>query len=227
MFETILAADLGSSQTRLATKNEILTEESRAALDPEDTCRVLEVGDRARRLLNTAEAFPVRNGAIADAALAAVMLRRFALKLIKRRPLFGASLTIAAPLAAKPIERAAALETGRGAGFRRVRIVDSLLAGAEGAGLDITGHGARMLADIGRDSVKTAVFASGGIIAESFARFGSSAADRGIRTFLAEEHRLLVGARTAERLKKSLGAPLIRVNGRDASTGLPVSRDIR
>ncbi|MBO4847693.1 MAG: rod shape-determining protein [Clostridia bacterium] len=226
MFETLIAADVGSSVTRLAVRNAVSENETRAALDPEDTRRVLAVGNEARKLLNTAEAYPVRGGGIADVSLAAIMLRRFALDLLKRRPLFGASLVLAVPLAANPLSRAAALEAGREAGFRRVGVIDSLIAGAEGAGLDYSGSGARMLVDVGRDSVKTAIFASGGLIRETFSPFGSSAADRAIRDRLARETRLIIGSRTAERIKKSLAAPLVRVCGRDLKTGLPATKDI-
>lgn len=226
MFETEIAADMGSAVTRLATRKTISSNETRAALDPKNASRVLAVGDASRKLLGATEAYPVRGG-IADITLAALMLRRFALELLGRRSLVGVTLKLAFPFAQKPIDRAAAVEVGREAGFRRVILTDSLLAAADGAGVDILSPKANMLVDIGRNSINTAVFANGGVISETASHMGSALADRAIMSYFAEEQRMLIGSAAAERIKKSLGSALIRVSGRDPSSGMPSVRELR
>ena len=226
MFETVIAADIGSAYTKLATAKKISRNETRAALDPKDTRRVLAFGEAAKQVLNAAEVFPVRGG-ISDIGLTALMLRRFALDLLGRRSLFGMSLLIALPAGRKRIDIDGAQEAGREAGFRRVGIVDSLLAGAVGAGVDIGARTASMVVDIGRESLDTLVCANGGIIRETSSPFGSSIVDKRILAYFAEEEGVLLSSRTAEKLKKSLGSPMLRIGGRDSYSGTSCFREIR
>ena len=225
MLNNIIAADIGSAFTKLATAKSRSQNETRAALDPGDSRRVLAFGEDAGRVLNASEAYPVRGG-VSDIPLTALMLRRFSLGLTKRRALFGMSLLAAIPSCAKSVDRDALLEVGREAGFKKVGLADSLLAGAVGAELDINKPTAQMIVDIGRDTVKTLVFVRGGIIAESVERFGSAAYDRRITAYFAEEQGILLTSAAAERLKMSLDKPVLRVSGRDASSGLPAAREI-
>lgn len=225
MFEFTAAADIGSGTTRLAARNGIKTDETRAALDPMNGSRVLAFGAKAGRLLNVTDVFPVRGG-ISDVRLTALMLRRFALDMLRRRSLFGVSLRIAMPLCSKPIEMEAALDAGREAGFTSVRIFDSMLAGARGAGVDVDDRGASMIVDIGRERMNMLIAASGGAVTERTAAFGSSVFDRHIQAYFAMEQDLLVSLHAAENLKRSLDKPMLRVHGRDSLTGQPIMRAV-
>ncbi|MCR5808458.1 MAG: rod shape-determining protein [Clostridiales bacterium] len=221
-----IAADIGSSKTRLATSKKIVSEESYAAIDPADSSRVLAFGEKARMIVNASEAHPVRGG-VADITLTALMLRRFAADLLGSRSVFGATLLAAIPGCAGPVEREALMQTAREAGFSGIVMTDSLICGALGAGLDPGSQSAGMLVDIGRERTDILVFANGGVITERSAGIGSSVLDRRIRAHIANEHGVLVGARAAERIKQRMGAAVIRINGRDCATGLPASREIR
>lgn len=218
MFEMTVAADIGSAFTRIAVGERTVADESRAALDPSDPRRVLAFGSAAGRLLNASEAYPVRDG-ISDIDLTALMLKRLALDAAKRHTLFGMSLAVALPACVRGTERDAAFAVGRAAGFRRIAAVEGLLAGAVGAGLDIGGETASMIVDIGRSSVGIMTIANGGAVASSRAGFGSAAFDRSIIAWLAENKGVLIGARTAERLKKHSGEACVRVGGNDLSSG--------
>ena len=225
MFEFTVAADVGSGFTRLATRSGIRTEETRAALDPMNGNRVLAVGTKAGRLLNVNSVFPVRGG-ISDVRLTALMLRRFTLDMLKRRSLFGVSLRLAAPFSFNPMEIGAALDVGREAGFTAVRVFDSMLAGARGAGVDIDDQRACMIADIGRERMNMLIAASGGAIFERISAFGSSVFDRHIQAYFAMEQNLLLSLRAAESIKMNLDKPIVRVHGRDSLTGQPLMRAV-
>lgn len=226
MFETEIAADIGSAVTRLATKKKIAENETRAALDPKNASRVLAIGSDSHKFLGAIEAYPVRGG-VADITLAALMLRRFALQLIGRRSLMGVGLRLAIPLAQKPIDIAAAIETGREAGFRRVIPVSAMLAAALGAGVDVSSPTAHMVVDIGCEGMNTLVCANGGAIAESHSPMGSRLVTKRIMAYFAEEQHMLIGANTAEKLKKHLGSPMLRVGGRDPSSDMNALRELR
>ncbi|MBR5719324.1 MAG: rod shape-determining protein [Clostridia bacterium] len=226
MFETVIAADIGSENTRVASRSSISKNETRAAIDPDDSSRVLAVGNAGKKLLGASEVFPVRGG-IADITLTALMLRRFALEITGRRSLIGMTAYIAQPAKASGIEKSALMEVGSEAGFRRVKLVDALVAGAEGAGVDIGTRSASMIVDIGRESLNTAVFANGGVIHESMSRVGSAMVDKHIMAYFAEEHHLLITSRTAEKLKRSLDKPMLQVGCRSSLTGLPTTKEVR
>lgn len=225
LFDLSLAADMGSSSTRLASEKGVSENETAAALDPDNSSRVLAVGDASRKILAVSRAFPVRGG-IANVPLAALILRRLALDHLKRRTLAGVTLLMAVPSGAPDTLRAAAAETGSEAGFRKTSLIPSLLAGACGAGLDIRSHRAQMIVDIGREQLSAAVFANGGVISETWSRCGSVTVDRHLMAWFASEQGLLITSRTAERLKRSLDKPASRISCRDAS-GMACVRQIR
>lgn len=226
MFERILAADMGSSMTRLASRSGMTADESRAALDPSDGSRVLAFGEAGRKLLGANEAYPIRGG-VADVSLAALMLRRFALRLLGRKSLPPADIVISAQEILPARELASLIEVGREAGFRRVLLADGISAGAVGAGMDVFSRTAHMIADIGRESLRTAFIANGGVICQTRCRCGSVTVDKSLQAWFASEHRLLISARTAERLKKQLDCPTLRVSCREALGGMPVLREFR
>ncbi len=221
MFEISLAADVGSATTRLATRNQIESQQSRVALDPDNSCRVLAIGNESRKLLNASPAYPVRNGAIANTQLASILLRRLALNMLKRKTLYGVVLRMAVPNVVSDMQKAAAAEMAREAGFKSVRLVDALLMGAIGAGVDVDSHTANMVVDIGHDRLNTMMCANGGIVAESVSGMGSRIFDRTLQSYFAGEHRMLIGATAAEKIKREMDRPLLLVNGRCADTGLP------
>ena len=225
MFENVIAADMGSANTRLATRRETACEETRAALDMDDHRCVLAVGSASRRLLNAVEVYPVRGG-VSDITLAAIMLRRFALSLTKRKTLAGMSLLLAVPADENPLKKQALAEVAREAGFRRVRLVKGLLAGAEGAGVDVNADRASLLVDIGRETTGILVCANGGAVLERSIPVGSHAVDKRIMAWFAEEHGELIASQTAEQLKKRLASPVLRVSVRTSRTGVPVFREV-
>lgn len=226
MFEFIIAADLGSSYTRLASRTRLKSDETRVALDPANSNRVLAVGREAGELLNATSVYPVR-GTIANVTLCALMLRRFSLDMLKRHTLAGAGLRIASPFDVSSTELSAALEVGREAGFTETRIVDGALAGAIGAGVDIGSPEANLTVNIGRDRISAIVTANGGVLKRACAPFGSSAFDSRIQAHFAMEHSTLISFYAAEKIKKELKTPLLRVHGKDSATGQPLMRAVR
>ena len=204
MFETTAAADIGSAFLRIALRSGVFSDEARAALDPSNPTRVLAFGGAARRLLNASEAHPVGE-CVSDIELTGMMLRRLVLDSSKRHTLFGMNLVIALPPRVRSVERDAAFAAGRAAGFRRITAVEAGLAGAIGAGLDIGGDTAHMTADIGRCGVRMLTFANGGALAAYRTSFGSTAFDRSIAAWLAENKGVAVGMRAAEKLKMCYG----------------------
>ena len=227
MLETVLYADLGSAVTKLAARGKIEVQESRVALDPSDGSCVLAVGDKARRLLNAATVYPVRGGKPANIELCAIMLRRMALDMLNRKTLFGVSLCMLVPPSAPKMQRLAAAELAKAAGFKRVFFRDASAAGADGAGIDYSIPKATMIADLGRDKLSAAALANGGTLSHFACGLGSADFDRAIQCHFASEHGLLVGTKAAEQIKKSLYLPYLSAVGRSAEDGSPVRSAVK
>ena len=104
------------------------------------------------------------------------------------------------------------------------------MAAAIGAGLPITEASGSMIVDIGGGTTDIAVISLAGIVYSRSVRVAGNAMDEAIITYVRREHDLLIGERTAERIKIELGsaAPLVErremeVKGRHMFEGRPTT----
>jgi rod shape-determining protein MreB len=104
------------------------------------------------------------------------------------------------------VERFAIREVIRGIGVSRVYLVDEGLAAAIGAKLPVGGPKASMVVDIGGGTTSIAVVVNAGIIESDTRRLGGLDMDHAIIDFIKQRHRLIIGERSAERLKMVLGS---------------------
>ncbi len=114
------------------------------------------------------------------------------------------------------------------AGARRVVTVSEPLAAAVGAGLAVDEARGSMVVDIGGGTTEVAVFVLGGIVAGASEPVAGDAIDRAVIAFVRKEHGVLIGERTAERLKVRAAAAtrgardvVVEFAGKDLSTGRP------
>lgn len=223
MFASVIGADVGSQNTRLALKSGCVCEKTLASYGMEAAS-----GGRMRSTLDAAGNFerssaaPVRNGRCANIRLLSLELSALSQKHLGRRGVLrGAELYYALPKT-MPFQRVRAFErAAEEAGFRSVRILERMLMGALGAGEDIEAGRAGMIVDIGAQTVCCAAFGFGGIIYECCESFGSERCDRAIRNYFASAHGVHIGSRTAELIKMNLGRLGFTVDGRSVEDGLP------
>jgi rod shape-determining protein MreB len=230
-----LAVDLGTANTLVYARGRgiLLNEPSVVAIDT-TTRAVLAVGVEARRMIGRTPGHiqavrPLQHGVIADYEITAEMLRYFVRKVLHKRNMFaGPRVVICVPSGITSVEQRAVSESAYAAGARRVHIISEPMAAAIGAGLPVNQPSGSMIVDIGGGTTEVAVLSLGGIVASTSLRVAGNALDDAIVDYIQARFSLLVGERTAEELKISLGSAFpvagpqrAEIRGRDLGTGLP------
>jgi rod shape-determining protein MreB len=234
-FSTDLAIDLGTANTLvfIPHKGVVLNEPSVVAVKSA-TSEVLAAGRAAKEMLGkTPESIvaerPLREGVIANFELAQSMLRHFIRASHgNRRTLIQPRMVIGVPSGITQVELRAVKEAAIQAGAREVHMIMEPMAAAIGAGLPIHEPKGSMIVDIGGGTTEVAVITlKGGVFCRSV-RVGGDEMDRSIVNYVKRKYNLLIGERTAELVKITIGTVLIdndiecmHVKGRDLITGVP------
>jgi rod shape-determining protein MreB and related proteins len=235
LFGGDLAIDLGTANTLVYARGRgiLLDEPSVVAIDM-NTNSVVAVGAEAKRMIGRTPGHiravcPLQDGVIADYDITAEMLRYFVRKVLRRRGSFtGPRIIVCVPSGITSVEQRAVSESVYAAGARRVHIISEPMAAAIGAGLPVNQPQGSMVVDIGGGTTEVAILALGGIVSATSLRVAGNALDQAIVDHIRVEFSLLIGERTAEELKISVGSAFpvagpksAEIRGRDVGTGLP------
>ena len=236
-FSRDLAIDLGTANTLVFARGEgiVLDEPSVVAVKRGDdgSNRVIAVGTEAREMLgkvpgNIETIRPLRDGVIADLDVTEAMLRSFIRRVHGRRTFVRPRVVICIPFGVTEVEKRAVREAASSAGAREVYLIEEPMAAALGAGLPVTEPQGNLIVDIGGGTTEGAVISLGGIVFSTSVRVAGDAMDDAIAAWLRRRHNLLIGERTAERIKTTIGCawPLdevesMKVKGRALLNGVP------
>ncbi len=228
-----LGIDLGTSRVAIyePASGSLLDEPAVIAVAA-DTGRLIACGDEAVEMLGRAPdsivaARPLKNGVIADYALAEKMLSYFLRRVCSNRI---AKPCVAVSIAENitEVERRSFIEAVVSAGARRVTLVPQTVAAAIGAGLDVSLPCGQMVINIGGGTTDVSVLSLKGLAVSDSARIGGDAVDEAIVRYVRTQHGLIISDRMAETLKITVGGAMPReqvltaeARGRDAFTGLP------
>lgn len=233
-----LAIDLGTANTLVYVKGKgiVLSEPSVVAVrtDNKRKNKVLAVGAEAKRMLgrtpgNIVAIRPMKDGVIADFEVAEAMLRHFIRKVHSRRTLIRPRIIVCVPSGITQVEKRAVRESAESAGAREVFLIEEPMAAAIGAGLPITEPTCNMVVDIGGGTTEVAVISLAGIVYSRSIRIGGDKMDEAIVQYIKRKYNLLIGERTAEIIKTTIGnaypdpenMETIEVKGRDLVSGIP------
>lgn len=237
IFSNDMAIDLGTANTVVYARNKgiLLNEPSVVAVDAK-TNRVLAAGKQAKEMLgktpeNIIACRPMRDGVIANFKLTESMLRHF-IRIIHndRRTLIRPRMIIGVPSGITQVEKRAVEDSAKQAGAREVYTIMEPMAAAIGAGLPVQDPCGNMVVDIGGGTTEVAVISLKSVVFCRSVRVGGDEMDRAIVNYVKRKYNLLIGERTAERIKIDVGAALLDVNeekqsidvkGRDLITGVP------
>jgi rod shape-determining protein MreB len=173
---------------------------------------------------------PLRDGVIADFEIAEDMIKYFIRKVHNRRSFASPLVVICVPSGSTAVERRAIQESAEAAGARKVFLIEEPMAAAIGAGLPVTEPTGSMVVDIGGGTTEVAVLSLGGIVYSQSVRVGGDKMDQAIIAYIRRTHNLLVGERSAERIKESIGSACppeegegrtMEIKGRDLLHGVP------
>lgn len=233
MFKKDIGIDLGTANTLVYAKGKgiILREPSVVAVDTK-TDVVKYVGTEAKNIIGRTPGSiravrPLKDGVIADFDMTTAMLQEFIRKALGN-PFTKARVIICIPSGVTAVERRAVKEAAEGAGAKRVAIIEEPMAAAIGAGLPVESPTGSMIVDIGGGTSEVAVISLCGIVTSRSVRVAGDEFDNSIINFIKKKYNLLIGERTAEQIKISIGSAYptdedteLEIKGRNLLTGLP------
>ena len=237
IFSNDMAIDLGTANTVVFVRNKgiVLNEPSVVAVRA-NTHQVLAAGKTAQEMLgktpeNIIASRPMRDGVIANFELTESMLRHF-IRIVhdNRRTLVRPRIIIGVPSGITQVEKRAIEDSTKQAGAREVHTIMEPMAAAIGAGLRVEEPSGNMIIDIGGGTTEVAIISLKSIVFCRSVRVGGDEMDRAIVQYVKRKYNLLIGERTAEKVKINIGSALvdaqeqkqtIEVKGRDLVTGVP------
>ena len=228
-----IGIDLGTATVIGYAKGKgiVLREPSVVAVNNQ-TGDVLAVGSEARRMLgrtpgNIVATRPLKDGVISNYTVTEKMLKHFISRTCGKT-MFSPRIMICIPSQVTEVEKKAVIDAATQAGARRVYLIEEPIAAAIGAGIDISKACGNMVVDIGGGTADIAVISLGGSVVSTSIKVAGDKFDEAIIKYIKRKHNMLIGERTAEDLKVSIGCvyPKIQdtqmeVKGRDLFTGLP------
>jgi len=219
-FADDLAIDLGTVNTLIfAPDRGIVLNEPSAVAIHKYTGEVLAVGTEAYKMLgrephDTEVHRPIKNGTIDNFGVTDKMLKAF-VRRVNNNHHRRSHLVIGVPGSSTTLEQRSVRDAARDAKATRVDLVDEGLAAGLGAGLEFDDEKAHLVVDIGGGTTNVAIIASGAVVSSSSVSAAGNAMDEAIRDYMRSTHSMQIGERTAEEVKKELGA---------AKTGDPISK---
>lgn len=233
-FARDIGIDLGTATTLVYVEGKgiVLNEPSVVAIE-KDVGKVLAVGEEAKSMIgktpgNIVAIRPLKDGVIADFDTTQSMLRYFINRVHKRSNLFRPRVVIGVPSGVTEVEKRAVQEAAYSAGVREAHLIEEPMAAAIGAGLPISEPIGNMIVDIGGGTTEVAVISLGGIVVSQSRRVAGDEMDDSIIQYIKKSYNLLIGEKTAERIKIEAGSAYpqeeestVEVKGRDLIQGLP------
>ena len=229
-----MGIDLGTANTLVHVngKGIVIREPSVVAVQ-KDTNEVLAIGAEAKRMIgrtpgNIVAIRPLKDGVIADFDITQAMLKFFIKKAIGNKTFVRPRVVVGVPSGVTAVERRAVLDATIQAGAREAYLIEEPMAAAIGAGLPVQEATGNMVVDIGGGTSEVAVISLGGIVVSSSVRIGGDKMDEAIVQYIKKRYNLLIGERTAEEIKITIGTAMkienpdtMEIRGRDLVTGLP------
>ncbi len=240
MFKKKVGIDLGTANTLVYVEKQgiVLNEPTVVAYSLENR-QILAVGDDAKEMLgrtpgSIVAARPMKEGVIADYRTTSAMIAYFLKKALRGWVLWP-DIMIAIPGGSSQVEKRAVVAACKQAGASNVYLIEEPLAAAIGAKIPIAQPSGHMIVNLGGGTTEIAVISLGQLVAYKTVRTAGTRLDEAILHHMRKKHNLIVGERTAEQIKMTIGNAFIEnesekrvmeVKGRDFQTGLPRVLDI-
>ena len=236
-FSSDIAIDLGTANTLIINKEKIVVDEPSIIAIDRTTNKVLAVGRQAMQMHektheNIKTIRPLKDGVIADFHAAEHMIRGM-IKMIDMGNRYIPSshrMIICIPSGITEVEKRAVRDSAEHAGAKEVYMIHEPIAAAIGIGIDIDQPIGSMVVDIGGGTTEIAVIALSGIVCDQSIRTAGDTFNKDILDYMRRQHNLLIGERSAEKVKVEVGSALTElddepddyeIRGRDLMTGIP------
>ena len=233
-FSKDIGIDLGTANTLIYMKGRgiIIREPSVVAYDVK-TDVVRYVGQEAKDVIgrtpgSIVASRPLKDGVIADFDITTCMLQEFIKKALNKSTFSRPRIVICIPSGVTEVERRAVKDAAAQAGGKKIAIIEEPMAAAMGAGLPVGEPTGSMVVDVGGGTSEVAVISLGGIVAKKSVRVAGDECDMAILNYIKKKYNLLIGERTAELIKTTIGTAFpmdteeyMDIKGRNLLNGLP------
>lgn len=234
-FSNDIGIDLGTANTLVYLRGRgiVINEPSVVALNTK-TNRVVAVGTEAKNMMGRTPSHirivrPLVDGVISDYEVTEEMLSYLINKANDTdKKLFRPRVVIGIPVGITNVEMRAVYDAAKSAGAREVYIVEEPMAAAIGVHMPIHDPVGSMMVDIGGGTTDIAVIALSGVVRAKSVKVAGDKLTEDIISYMRDEFKMLIGEKTGEYIKVTIGSALpdeageeLSVKGRDLVTGLP------
>ena len=234
VFSKDIGIDLGTANTLVYVRGKgILVREPSVVAINKNIKKVMAVGEEAKKMIgrtpgNIVAIRPMKDGVIADFDVTQSMLKYFIKKAYGRNRFIKPRVLVCVPSGVTEVEKRAVVEAAEQAGAKEAYVIEEPMAAAIGAGLPVGEPEGSMVVDVGGGTSEVAILSLGGIVTSKSVRIGGNELDDAIIQYIKKEYSLMIGERTAEEIKISIGSayPMeeeqeLDIKGRDLVSGLP------
>ncbi len=235
-FSKDIGIDLGTANTLVYVRGRgiVINEPSVVALNKK-TGQILSIGKEAKKMVGKTPSHivavrPLVDGVVSDFEITEQMLKYFIGKVHQDGFSFLAKprILIGIPSGVTEVEKRAVIDAAISAGAREAYLIDEPMAAAIGARLPVQDAAGNMIVDIGGGTTEVAVISLGGVVSCKSLRIAGDEMNEDVIRFARDEYNLLLGEKTAEEIKISIGnayqgneKQLAIMRGRDLISGLP------
>jgi rod shape-determining protein MreB len=234
-FSNDIGIDLGTANTLVYLRGRgiVINEPSVVAINVK-TNRVVAVGTEAKDMMGRTPHHirivrPLVDGVISDYEVTEEMLSYLINKANDMdKKFFRPRVLVGIPVGVTNVEMRAVYDAARSAGAREVFIVEEPMVAAIGIHMPIAEPVGNMIVDIGGGTTDIAVISLSGIVRSKSVKIAGDKLSNDIILYMRDEFKMLIGEKTAEHIKMTIGSALpeadgeeMSVKGRDLVTGLP------
>jgi rod shape-determining protein MreB len=231
-----MGIDLGTANTLVYVRGKgIVVREPSVVAIRTDTGGIEAVGEHAKQMIgrtpgNIVAVRPMKDGVIADFQTTATMLRYFIRQAMRSKSTWSGKprVMISVPSGITAVEKRAVEDAAVEAGAKHAQTIEEPMAAAIGAGLPVGEPTGSMVVDIGGGTTEVAIISLGGIVTSRSIRVAGDEMDEAIIQYIKKAYNLMIGERTAENLKTTIGTAIatatrdeMDIRGRDLVSGLP------
>ncbi len=237
-FKQEIAIDLGTANTLIIHNDKVVVDEPSIVAKDIQSGKIVAIGKKAQQMhgkthKNIETIRPLKDGVIADFHAAEEMIKGMISMINPNKRNFippQITMVICIPSGITEVEKRAVHDSAEHAGAKDVRLIHEPMAAAIGIGIDVEEPMGNMIIDIGGGTSEIAVIALGGIVCDRSIRTAGDDFTSDIEDYMRRQHNILIGERSAERIKIEVGSALTElenpppdyaVHGRDLMTGIP------